>query len=190
MDSAVDWPQLLADQLEFHWSRLARPRLDGLTDREYFGEPVADCWSLRPRRDADGHPLDELVMDGNASEPEPPPFTTICWRLAHIIRVLGVRTHRFLGGPDPDDIALAATAADALAQLDGAYLRWHQGVSTLPAARLAEPCGPDERYFEGQPLAALILHVNREVLCHCAEVALLRDLYARVQPPAPDFAKS
>lgn len=28
-------------------------------------------------------------------------------------------------------------------------------------------------------MATLILHVNRDVLCHMAEIALLRDLYLR-----------
>lgn len=124
-------------------------------------------------------------MDRNSPEPEPdpPPFTTIAWRLAHVIRdIFGWRTHRLFDGPDPRDAPLAASATDALAQLDSAYLRWQQGVSALPVARLSEPCGPEERYFVGQPLAALILHVNREVLCHCAEIALLRDLYIRIPP--------
>lgn len=39
----VDLPALLIEQLAFQWERLTRPRLDGLTDREYFGEPVPDC---------------------------------------------------------------------------------------------------------------------------------------------------
>jgi hypothetical protein len=62
-------------------------------------------------------------------------------------------------------------------------LRWSVRFAGLTDARLAELIGPEERHFEGQPLVSLIFHVNREVLSHIAEVALLRDLYAR-QPSA------
>ena len=65
----------LADQLEFHWSNQLRPRLDGLTDDEYFWEPVPDCWTVH----SDGG------VDFVYPEPTPTPFTTIAWRLAHVI---------------------------------------------------------------------------------------------------------
>jgi hypothetical protein len=37
---------------------------------------------------------------------------------------------------------------------------------------LARPCE-----FVDEPLSTLILHINREVMHHGAEIALLRDLY-------------
>jgi hypothetical protein len=45
----IDWNRELVDQLDWHWQFIARPRLNSLTDDEYFWEPVADCWSIRPR---------------------------------------------------------------------------------------------------------------------------------------------
>jgi hypothetical protein len=42
---------------------------------------------------------------------------------------------------------------------------------------LARPCGPAEGPFRDLPMATLVLHINREVFHHAAEVALLRDLY-------------
>ncbi len=36
----------LADQMGIAW-RLARARVTGLTDDEFFWEPVVPCWSLR-----------------------------------------------------------------------------------------------------------------------------------------------
>lgn len=45
----MDSNHLLTDQLDRHWRTQPRPRLDGLTDAEYRWEPVAGCWSLRPR---------------------------------------------------------------------------------------------------------------------------------------------
>ena len=40
-------PQL-AEQLDFHWTNFMRPRLEGLTDDEYFWQPVPDCWTVHP----------------------------------------------------------------------------------------------------------------------------------------------
>jgi hypothetical protein len=42
---------------------------------------------------------------------------------------------------------------------------------------LQRPCGPAEGDRAEAPMATLVLHVNREVLHHGAEIALLRDLY-------------
>ena len=68
-------------------------------------------------------------------------------------------------------------------QLDDAYARWASGVRGLDAAGLARPCGPAEGAFADYPLAALVLHINREAIHHGAEIALLRDLY-RARPAA------
>lgn len=98
-----------------------------------------------------------------------------------IVHILKARTYRIFGDPnsDPDDHIFAGTAAVALDQLDDAYLRWKAGFAGLTDGRLTDPIGPEERDFERQPMATLILHVNREVLSHIAEISLLRDLYAR-----------
>ena len=47
----------------------------------------------------------------------------------------------------------------------------------LDADGLARPCGPAEGPFAEYPMAALVLHINREALHHGAEIALLLDLY-------------
>jgi hypothetical protein len=83
------------------------------------------------------------------------------------------------GGPPVDygSFAYAGTAAEALAQLDDTYAGWTAGVHRLDAAALARPCGPAEGPYAEYPMAAHVLHINREVIHHGAEVALLRDLY-------------
>nr|BFE77476.1 hypothetical protein GCM10020093_000770 [Planobispora longispora] len=45
----MNWNHLLTEQLDWHWENHLRPGLDGLTDDEYFWEPVDGCWSVRPR---------------------------------------------------------------------------------------------------------------------------------------------
>jgi hypothetical protein len=43
---------------------------------------------------------------------------------------------------------------------------------------MAQPLGPGEGHFADYPRGTLVLHINREVIHHGAEIALLRDLYA------------
>jgi hypothetical protein len=178
----VDWNAELLGQLESHWQNQLRPRLDGLTDDEYFWEPVPGCWSIRPRARATT-PLamgpGELVLDYAPPSHEPDPVTTIAWRLAHIIvGIFNVRVAWHFGGP-PVEWATwdyAGTAADALRQLDAGYAAWVEGVRGLGADGLARPCGLPEP-FPAAPMAAIVLHIHREVIHHGAEIALLRDLY-------------
>ncbi|MBM7800118.1 hypothetical protein JOE57_003039 [Microlunatus panaciterrae] len=183
----IDWTAELAQQLDWHWQHQVRPRLAGLTDAEYFWEPVAGCWNLRPR--SAGTPPEaagggDFVIDFAVPEPVPPPVTTIAWRIGHLlVGVLGARNASHFGGPpiDYQSYDYPGTAALALERLDQAYAGWIGGVRGLDDAGLARPCG--EYGFEQDPMAGLVLHINRETIHHCAEIALLRDLYAHRQPP-------
>jgi DinB family protein len=184
---ALDWTAQLLEQLTWHWDGHARPRLEGLTDDEYFWEPVEACWSIHPRaeaRTAMAAGAGDLVADFEFPEPDPPPVTTIAWRLGHItVGVFGMRNASHFGGP-PVDYQTAlwpADAAGALAALDAAQDTWVTGVRGLDDAALARPVGPAEGPFAEHPYAALVLHIHREAIHHLAEVLLLRDLYrARV----------
>src|SRR4051812_20401708 len=114
----------LADQLDFHWIHQLRPRLDGLTDDEYFWCPVPNCWTVH----SDGS------IDFEHPAPEPVPFTTIAWRLAHVIvGVLAMRNHSHFAGPPADyqSWPYATDATAALRQLDDAYEMWITGVRAL-----------------------------------------------------------
>lgn len=182
----IDWNTTLFEQLDWHWNAQLRPRLDGLTDEEYLWEPVPGSWSIRPRGQSTA-PLalgtGDYTMDRAPRRLDPEPLTTIAWRLAHIIvPVLGVRVASHFGGPavSEDTFAFAGTADEALRQLDEVYVRWTEGVRGLGEEGLAQPCGPAEGPWAAAPLAALIQHINREVIHHGAEVALLRDLYLRL----------
>jgi hypothetical protein len=183
---SVDWNSELAEQLDWHWREALRPRLDGLTDDEYFWEPVPGMWSIRPR----GTSTAAVSLGGGAftqdydRAADPAPATTIAWRLSHLLTgVFGMRVASHFGGPPAayDSYDFPGTAADALARLDEVYAAWLAGVRGLGADGLARPCGPAEGPFAEYPMAALVLHINREALHHGAEIALLRDLY-RWQP--------
>jgi hypothetical protein len=180
---SIDWNQQLADQLDGHWHRRLRPRLEGMTDDEYFWEPVEGSWNVRPRGTGTAPVAagsGDFTIDFAFPPPEPAPVTTIAWRMAHVIvGLFGMRVASHFGGPPVDyqGFKYAGTAAEALGQLDDAYAAWHSGVSGLGAEGLARPCGPAEGPHADAPLGALVLHINREVIHHGAEVALLRDLY-------------
>ncbi|MGI5467706.1 DinB family protein [Streptomyces sp. CA-132043] len=180
----VHWNDRLTEQLDWHWRHQLRGRLAGLTDEEYFWEPVADAWNVRPRGTGSA-PIQAgggaFTVDFAFPEPVPAPVTTIAWRLAHIVvGVFGMRVANHFGGPktDYETFAYAGTAQGALEQLDAAYAAWQDGVRGLGEEGLARPCGPAEGEFAESPMAELVLHINRETIHHGAEIALLRDLYA------------
>lgn len=177
------WGKELLGQLEFYWNAHLWPRLDGLTDDEYFWEPVGGCWSLR-KGDSGEYEIESF-------SPEPPiaPVTTIAWRLAHVgLEIFGTRAHALFGPTDaPDDAdmydrrhwpePLPGTADDALTFLDKSYTAWHDGVAGLTDEDLRQPIGPKGAAYAEDSMAALVLHINREVMAHGAEICLLRDLY-------------
>lgn len=180
----TNWTNELVDQLDRHWTNHLRRRWDGLADEEYLWEPVAACWSLRPRAEATT-PMaaggGEYVLDFAHPEPKPAPVTTIAWRLGHIaVGIFGARTASHFGGK-PIDYTSAVyppTAAGMLSWIDELYDAWISGVRGLTPETLAEPVGPAEGPYAELPMASLVLHINRETIHHGAEIALLRDLYA------------
>ncbi len=105
-DHRRDIHTLLLEQVDWYWRTQLRPRLDGLTDEEYFWEPVAAAWNVRPRGTGSA-PVQvgsgAFTIDFAIPEPQPAPATTIAWRLGHIIvGVLRMRTASHLGGPATD----------------------------------------------------------------------------------------
>jgi hypothetical protein len=181
------WNRILRDQFEWHWEHQVRSRLYALTDEEYFWEPVAGAWSVRPRGTAItsmAAGADDLVIDWDYPEPTPAPVTTIAWRLGHVIvGVLGMRNAAHFGREPVDysTFSYASTAAGALAELERELDAWLDGVRRLGEDGLDRPCGPSEGPFADAPLATLVLHIHRELIHHLAEVSLLRDLYAHAK---------
>ena len=179
---AFDWTTELLDQLTWHWDNQFRPRLDGLTDAEYLWEPVEGCWNVRPRADARTRMAagsGDWIMDYEFPEPSPAPVTTIAWRLGHIlVGIFAMRNATHFGGAPTDYNAYdyPAHADDALAQLDTLQAVWVEGVAKLSEHDLMAPSGEPD--FETASMAALVLHIHRELIHHGAEIALLRDLYA------------
>lgn len=184
------WRDELLDQLEWHWDNQLRSRLDGITDDEYFWEPVPG-WSVRPRGTASpAAAADGYVQAGSGdflidfAFPQTPlgPVTSIAWRLGHIlVGVLGARVASHFGGPEHDYMGYdyPGTAAEALRRLDQLHEQWVAGIKSWSDADLQVPVGDLEPGFEERSRATLVLHIHRELIHHGAEIALLRDLYLR-----------
>jgi hypothetical protein len=87
-----------------------------------------------------------------------------------------MRVAGHFGGPPVDYKThnFPGDAATALAQLDANYQAWIDGLRT---ADMAKAVGAVEGPYFDQPMATLALHLNRELIHHGAEIALLRDLY-------------
>src|SRR5699024_10182475 len=110
-----DLPTVLVDQIDVHVTQFLRPRLEGLTDQEYFFDPTGHgtAWTVHPRRPDDpARPraiqagAGDMVVDFELPEPQPAPVTTIAWRLAHIVvGILGARSQTHLGGPQADYVS-------------------------------------------------------------------------------------
>jgi hypothetical protein len=176
-----NWNAELLEQLTWHWDNQFRPRLVGLTDDEYRWEPVEGCWNLRPRAQAKTRMSagsGDWVMDFDMPEPDPAPVTTIAWRIGHIlVGIFAMRIATHFGGPatDYNSYDYPGHADNALARLDELEATWVAGVRALSERDLMSPCGEPD--FETASMAALVLHIHRELIHHGAEIALLRDLY-------------
>jgi hypothetical protein len=115
-------------------------------------------------------------MDYAFPEPVPAAFTTIAWRLGHVIvGVLAAHATHF-GAPAAsyETWEYAGSAATALDQLEAQLDVWLAGVRGLGEAELRVPVGA-KKPFPDAPMADLVLHVHRELIHHLSEVCLLRD---------------
>ena len=186
--AAIDWTAEVLDQIETHWQERLRPRLEGLTDEEYFWEPVPGCWSVH-RRGASTAPISwgsgEFTWDYEP-DTEPTPVTTIAWRLGHLIESFASTNGVYFGGPRvaAETFGFPGAAASALARLDEVYADFAAGVRSLGDAGLAEPQGHrSPPAFAHAPVARVVLYMSVEAFHHGAEVCLLRDLYLRSCAP-------
>jgi hypothetical protein len=177
---AVRWNGEILAQVQFYWDFSLWPRLEGLTEAEYLWEPAPGAWTVSRGEDGRYRP------DGVSAEPDPPPVTTIAWRLGHmVVDMLETRINWHFGDRTytRDTVNWPANVDEAKQRLRHAYLTWSEHIQALDDDALAAPVGGAESaQWADFPMVALVLHLNREIIHHGAEVALMRDLY-RALPP-------
>ena len=176
------WAADLVDVFDFATKRLRR-RLVGLGDEEYLWEPVPGCWTVKRSADGTWRP------DGDPAA-WPAPFTTLAWRLAHVIGVLEDPrwvTHLDLGS-EAEGVSTAGApedAASALARLGAGAETVRSHLRAVDDAALGEIMGPIAAPWDTSDRGAFVLHMLDELIHHAAEAAMVRDLYRASQPANP-----
>lgn len=162
---------------DYVWDRFTT-RLSGLTDHEYFWEPVEGCWSLR--QDAHG----QWSLDGGGGggpAPEPVPITTIAWRLCHVggLCLGGFTSTRFGDGGRSLGSEMPTSAAAVAPYLATQYAPWRSALEQLDDDGWFAQLGPAFGPFSEATTLDLTLHVLDEVVHHGGELGLMRDLYSQ-----------
>ncbi len=162
---------LLTIQTERAWRNL-RDRLDGLTDEEFFRQPVPDCWTVHPAPDG------RWVLDYEFDPPEPPPFTTIGWRVVHLA-ACKFMYHEYAFGPGKltwEELSLPHTAAAAVQWLEEGHARVASALAGLGDQDLdgERQTHSGEMWPTWRILWTLIYHDVH----HGAEIGCLRRLFA------------
>jgi len=161
---------LLATQMDEAWESLRR-WVQGLSDEEFFWQPVPGCWTVHP--DDSGR----WIVDYAIPEPDPPPFTTIAWRLIHIA-TCKVMYYEHAFGPGKltwDDLEIPETVADAKAMLEEGHARLREALARLNDEDLEEMRRTN--WGELWPTWRIFWVMISHDLHHGAEIGCLRDLY-------------
>jgi uncharacterized damage-inducible protein DinB len=164
-------------------NRRLRDRLAGITDDEYLWEPVEGCWTVR-RREAPTSPSPEgrgvWVFDNAEVGVSPAPFTTIAWRLMHLVDVLG-GYHACLWGDGPTEDHWLEVTPEAAVALEV----WERYAGAFVDALASETDASLDRSIripwwpEDAPRWRIVANVATEAIHHGAEIGVLRDLYAQ-----------
>jgi hypothetical protein len=144
-----------------------------MTDDEYRWEPVPGGWNVRP----DPRSPNGWTVDYPDVAPDPPPFTTIAWRLLHVADGNSIYwEHAFGPGVRSfTDLPTQGTASSAIAYLVESQRPVTATLETIDDGGLDE-LRPS--HFGGERTArSVFVTLLDEQLHHGAEVALLRDLY-------------
>jgi hypothetical protein len=150
-------------------------RLVGMSNAEFFWEPVSSCWTVRQDPTRPGR----WEIDYAWPPPQPSPLTTIAWRLVHIANGNWIYwEHAF--GPGVrmfPDLTVPGTADTA-----GTYwLDSRKPISSWLEQASNEDLEQMRPSHLGEPRSAgeVIMTLIDEQTHHGAEIALLRDLYHR-----------
>ncbi len=179
--SRPDVVSLVTGQLAFSWLDLHQ-HLQDLPDEEYLWRPAPGALSVAPRGQTGRRAVGagEWVVEWPAGPDDPGP-RTIAWLVAHLVEVFAERYEWTFGGHDlrRDDLELAHPTAQAgVAALSEAVGRWREGVEALGAEEMWTVGRSQATPVDQQaPFAHLVLHLNRELIHHGAEITVLRDLY-------------
>ena len=165
--AAVD---LLAREMSETFHDMRSP-LAGLTEAEFFWEPVPGAWTVFRREDGRwDYPYEE-------PDPDPAPVTTIAWRLAHVA-MCKVMYHEYAFGPGRltwPGFEPPSSPETALELLDTGHGLLTEGLAALDDDGLEASVLTNwgERWPAWRIFWTMIHHDAH----HGGEIGALRDLY-------------
>ena len=161
---------LLAKEMDETWSMLSN-WVDGLTDPEFFWEPVPGCWTVHTEEN--GH----WIVDYEKPSPDPSPLTTIAWKLDHLAscKIMYYEYAFGEGKLDWKDITIPQSASEATSQLTEAQTKLRTKVDELHDEELERKCRTN--WGEMWPTWKIFWTMISHDLQHGAEIGCLRDLY-------------
>jgi hypothetical protein len=160
--------------------RTVGERLAGLTEQEFLWEPAPNSWTVRPRDDFTSGltGTGPFMYDYALPDPEPPPVTTIAWRLVHLASINDMY-HEHVFGPgerDYPDQVVPGTAATALTWWQETFHRFRDALAGLrrdeDLSRVVGAPWGDTRTVAGW--AEVFVYEN---IHHGAEIGCLRDVF-------------
>lgn len=152
-------------------------RLRGLTDEEFLWEPCAGWWTVRPVGELGIKARGAWQIDYDDDPPDPPPVTTLAWRLLHVAsgnwiyyeHAFGQGKRSFL------DLELPGEAAAAVEWLAASEAPWHEVLNTLTEGDL--DVLRRTNWGDLWPTHRLVTTLIVEQTHHGAEIGVLRDLF-------------
>ncbi len=172
---------MVRGQLGFSWLMLAE-RLGEIDDEAYLWEPAPGAWSLRPRDEARTESpagLGDWVLEW-PREGDPNGTRTIAWLIAHLTDVFFERWEWTFGGHKSrrTDLTYSPIASEGVAQLTRWANAWQEGIAGLNDDQVFTVGLSQATEIDAQaPFGHLVLHINRELIHHGAEITFLLDLH-------------
>jgi hypothetical protein len=168
-----------SDVLRAQWAASCstlRRRLAGLTEAEFFWEPCDGCWSVRRSPAVPGG----WIMDYPDQVPDPPPVTTIAWRLLHITHGNWIYWEHAFGPASRTylDLETCHTADSAVADLVASQRPITDVLDAMADDALDRPVGTP--FGANWPASQVLQTLLNEQVHHGAEIGLLRDLHLRL----------
>lgn len=180
---------MVRGQLGFSWGELAR-RLETLGDDEFTWRPAAGALSVVPRGEVApgrrgigaGDWVVEWPADATGAELGGPEAgtRTIAWLVAHLTEVFAERWDWTFGGHRlrREHLTYQRERTPAVAQLVHWVDRWQEGVDAMDPTRVYDVGVSTATQVDASaPFGHLVLHLNRELVHHGAEICTLQDLY-------------
>jgi hypothetical protein len=161
---------MLATAMDENYRRL-RTRLDGLTDVEFFWEPVAGCWNIH--EDRTGHWTYHYAIP----DPDPAPVTSIGWQVVHLATTKAMY-HEWAFGPARltfPDLVIPHTAAASIELLGAGQSRLREALEPLTDAQLDDP--RKTNWGDLWPAWRIFWTMADHDALHGGAIGNLRDLY-------------